>query len=203
MNPEHLDNEVWMHKFRRGDESTLKELFDVYGGSLFFFANRLLNNPKQAEDIVAESFIKLWRQRETFIELQNIKAYLYVITRNACNQHTNPEEQQSLIKQEWIPLAHDTEEMLTRVVHGDVLQLICDEIKKLPEPATKIFKLCFAEGLQPEEIAPKLNMTVQHVRNNKEAILELLRLSLGKNNVLISLALLEIICVSIAQRGGF
>jgi len=84
MNSEYLDNKICMHKFRSGYEPVLKEIFDLLGASLFFFVNSMINNRQQAEDIVAESFTKLWRQRETFVELNNIKAYLYVITRNAC-----------------------------------------------------------------------------------------------------------------------
>jgi RNA polymerase sigma-70 factor (ECF subfamily) len=203
MDPEHLDNDIWMHKFRRGDQSTLREVFEVYGGSLFYFANNLLNDPKQAEDIVAGSFIKLWRQRETFVELQNIKAYLYIITRNACRLARNTGEEIINEQESMLPANDDQEEVINRMVYKDVLNILYQEIEALPELLGKIFKLNFAEGLKPEEIALNLNMPVQYVYNNKFKALELIRDTLGKNNFMLSLALVEIICVAIARQRVF
>jgi RNA polymerase sigma-70 factor (ECF subfamily) len=200
MNFDNLDNDIWMHRFKTGDESALKDVFDRYGGSLFFFAKSIIDNKEEAEDIVAESFIKLWRQRETFVEQRNIKAYLYVITRNACLNHLKHIKRRNSSHKELMYLENEGhEEVMNRVIHAELLKIVQDEIEKLPELAKKIFKLTFVEGLKPDEIALQLSMPTQNVRNNKSRALEILRLSLARRDYMISLVLLEIICIALSH----
>jgi RNA polymerase sigma-70 factor (ECF subfamily) len=200
MNFDNLDNDIWMHRFKTGDESALKDVFDRYGGSLFFFAKNIIDNKEEAEDIVAESFIKLWRQRETFVEQRNIKAYLYVITRNACLNHLKHIKRKNSSHKELMYLENEGhEEVMNRVIHAELMKIVQDEIEKLPELAKKIFKLTFVEGLKPDEIALQLSMPTQNVRNNKSRALEILRLSLARRDYMISLVLLEIICMALSH----
>ena len=200
MNFDNLDNDIWMHRFKTGDESALKDVFDRYGGSLSFFAKSIIDNKEEAEDIVAESFIKLWRQRETFVEQSNIKAYLYVITRNACLNHLKHIKRKNSSHKELMYLENEGhEEVMNRVIHAELMKIVQDEIEKLPELAKKIFKLTFVEGLKPDEIALQLSMPTQNVRNNKSRALEILRLSLARRDYMISLVLLEIICMALSH----
>jgi RNA polymerase sigma-70 factor (family 1) len=200
MNFDRLDNEIWMHKFKNGDEATLKDVFELYGGSLFFFAKNIIDNKEESEDIVAESFIKLWRQRATFVEQRNIRAYLYVITRNACLNYLKHKKRKTSSHKELMYLETEGhEEVMNRIIHSELIKIISDEIEKLPELAKKIFKLTFVEGLKPDEIALQLSMPTQNVRNNKSRALELLRLSLAKRDFMVSMILLEIICMAILQ----
>jgi len=199
MNPEHLDNDIWIHKFKSGSEAALKDVYTLYGGSLFFFAKNIVDHKEEAEDIVAESFIKLWRQRATFVEQRHIKAYLYLVTRNACLNHLKHLKRKTSSHKELMYLENEGyDEVMNRIIHGEVLKIISDEVEKLPDLARKIFKLTFVEGLKPDEIALQLSMPPQNVRNNKSRALELLRLSLAKKNVMMSMVLLEIICVAIS-----
>ena len=194
MNPEYLDNDIWMHRFKSGEETALKDIYEMFGRSLFFFVNNMIDNSQQAEDIVAESFIKLWRQRATFVELRNIKAYLYVIARNAClNYLKHIKRRTSSHKELQYILDESHDEVLNRIIYSDLLKIIFDEIENLPELARKIFKMTFIEGLKPDEIALRLNMPSQNVRNNKSRAIELLRGLLNKKGTFVGLVLLHIL----------
>src|ERR1700730_14375536 len=123
MNFDHLDNDIWMHKFKNGNEAALKDVFELYGGSLFFFAKNIIDNKEEAEDIVAESFIKLWRQRATFVEQRNIKAYLYVITKNACLNYLKHKKRKTSSHKEIMYLENEGhEEVMNRVIHSEHLK---------------------------------------------------------------------------------
>lgn len=197
MNFDQLDNDIWMHRFKTGDESALKDVFELYGGSLFFFAKNMIDNKEEAEDIVAESFIKLWRQRETFVEQRNIKAYLFVVAKNACLNYLKHIKRKTSSHKELMYLENEGhEEVMNRVIHAELMKIVQDEIEKLPDLARKIFKLTFIEGLKPDQIAMQLSMPAQNVRNNKSRALELLRLSLAKRDFMVSLLLLEVACMS-------
>ncbi|MBS1597440.1 MAG: RNA polymerase sigma-70 factor [Bacteroidetes bacterium] len=200
MTIDRMDNDIWMHKFKNGDESTLKDAFEFYGGPLFFYARNIVEDKEEAEDIVAESFIKLWRQRVTFVEQKNIKAYLYVITKNACLNYLKHKKRKASSHKEIMYLETEGhEEVMNRILHSELVKIVSDEIEKLPELAKKIFKLTFVEGLKPDEIALQLSMPTQNVRNNKSRALELLRNSLAKKDFMVSMVLLEIVCMAISQ----
>lgn len=195
MNHDRLDNDIWMHRFKSGDESALKDVFEMYGSSLFTFANNMIGDAQQSNDIVAESFIKLWKQRATFVELRNIRAYLEVITRNACMQYLKQAKSKAGAHEELIYLENEKyDEALNRILYSDYLKIIFEEIEKLPELARKIFKMTFVDGLKPEEIARQLEMPAQNIQHNNTRTLETLRGSLAKKNLFIGMLLLQVIC---------
>jgi len=200
MNLDRLDNDIWMHRFKSGDEAALKDVYQIFGSSLFFYAKNMVDEKEEAEDIVAESFIKLWRQRTTFVELKNIKAYLYVITKNACLNFLKHKRRKASSHKELMYLESGAQEdIFNNILQNELMQVIQDEIEKLPELAKKVFKLTFIEGLKPDEIALQLSMPTQNVRNNKSRALELLRNSLVKRNFMVSIILLELICATFSH----
>ncbi len=188
MNPADFDNEIWMHKFKTGEETALKDVFKLYGSPLYFFAHDLIDNRQQAEDIVAESFAKLWRQRKTFAELRNIKAYLYIVTRNACLDYLKHVKRKTSSHRELrYILKEGNDEVLNKIMYADLLKVVFTEMENLPDLAKKIFKMTFIEGLKPEEIAEKLDMPSQNVRNNKNRAIVLLKGLLIRKGALVSL----------------
>ncbi len=56
-------------------------LYETYARGIYRFALFLSGNPAQAEDIVSETFIRLWNARSR-VDLTTVKAYLFTIARN-------------------------------------------------------------------------------------------------------------------------
>lgn len=63
---------------------SFRHLFNVCYKSQLYFANELVNNHERAEEIVAESFSKLWLMEEDLDNYQTTRSFLYLTTRNAC-----------------------------------------------------------------------------------------------------------------------
>ena len=70
--------------FNKGNQRSFSSIFNTYYASLCFFAERMILDKQEAEDIVEETFVKLWRLHANFETMQNIKAFLYITTKNAC-----------------------------------------------------------------------------------------------------------------------
>ena len=64
--------------FRSGDKKAMEYLYALHYKTLCYFANKLVLDLPQAEDIVADSYIKLWNLRSNFDTLVNIRAFLSV-----------------------------------------------------------------------------------------------------------------------------
>src|SRR4051812_4384078 len=66
-----------------GDQQAFRQLFDIYSKPLAEFAYSLVKIKEAALDIVDEVFIRLWKQKECILSVQNIKVYLYKSVKNA------------------------------------------------------------------------------------------------------------------------
>ena len=80
-----MEEEINMHLFSTDECS--KQLFTTFYPSLCLFANRLLNNFDEAEDIVQNVFITLLHKKVKVNQITSLKAYLYSSVHNACINH--------------------------------------------------------------------------------------------------------------------
>ncbi|HTS45335.1 MAG TPA: sigma-70 family RNA polymerase sigma factor [Puia sp.] len=195
MNPELLDSEIWISRFKSGDQAAFREAFELYGSNLFFYVKSIVRDKKEASDIVSASFINLWQERKNFSQLKKINDYLYQITREACVNYLKKTDQKPLFRKELSVAEDEThDDVVNRMIYGDILKIVFDRIEYLPEPEKMVFKLTYVEALNPAEIAMRLGISRWDTSHSKNRALEFLRRSLAEKNVLISLVLLEIIC---------
>jgi RNA polymerase sigma-70 factor (ECF subfamily) len=66
----------------RDDRESLARAYDAYGAMAFGLALRLLGSESEAEDVVQESFLALWRQAERLNPSQGLRSYLLSIVHN-------------------------------------------------------------------------------------------------------------------------
>jgi len=165
--------------FKNGDPNSLNALFKMYYAPLCLFAERMIKDRPAAEDIVGEAFVKLWNRHRDFENQQNIKAFLYITTRNACLNMLKQMQRESLSKKQLAYLSGDKEGfILNDIIRNEVLAQISSEIENLPEQCKKIFKMSYFEGRKNQEIAEMLEISVHTVKNQKARAIQLLKVKL-------------------------
>lgn len=165
-------------RLKKGDTRALHELHDLYYPALCHFAISLLGDIPAAQDVVTEVFVTLWKKNLDFETLQNIKAFLYISTRNACLNYIKRLQRDSVMKSglsNYLSSEHE-EFVLNEMIRAEVLQQIYDAIEALPSRCKKAFKLCYVEGLSNSEVAERFSISVNTVKNHKVKALGLLRL---------------------------
>jgi RNA polymerase sigma-70 factor (ECF subfamily) len=179
-----LENDIIV-SFKKGGPDALQSLLKRFYNPLCLFAERLLADRAAAEDIVGESFIKLWHKRTDFETLQNIKAFMYITVRNACLNYLKQAKRDSLSKKQLAYLTGEKEEfVLNEMIRAEVLKEIMNEINNLPEQCGKVLKLGYLEGLKNQEIAALLNISVHTVKNQKARAIQLLKLRLRDRDLM-------------------
>lgn len=171
-------------KLRKGNTHALQAIHCLFYPALRNFATNLLRDSQAAEDILTEVFVMLWQKHADFDSLSNIKAFLFISTRNACINYVKKQKRDSLWKDELsIYLSDDREEfVLNEMIRAEILQQIYEEVESLPAQCRMIFKMSFMEGFTNPQIAEKLNISLSTVKNHKVKALYLLRIRiLGEN----------------------
>jgi RNA polymerase sigma-70 factor (family 1) len=65
-----------------GDEQAFRLLFDAYRDRLFFYTLRITSSRELAEDIVQDTFLKIWLRRDQLSQVDHFPAYIFKVARN-------------------------------------------------------------------------------------------------------------------------
>lgn len=150
----------------KGDHRAFEELYNRYFSSVFRLAFNLLNNRQAAEDIASETFIRLWKKRSDIARIENLSAFLYTSTRNACLNHIRNDRRHSE-HHERIKAESETGTVAPiDPVSETVLNFLETELKKLPPRQLQVLKLHLS-GYSNNEIAVAINISEKTVRNLK------------------------------------
>jgi len=179
---------------KKGGPDALQSLLKQFYRPLCFFAERLVTDKTAAEDIVEESFIKLWNKRGDFESEQSIKAFMYITVRNACLNYLKQLKRDALNQKQLAYLTGEKEEfVLNEMIKAELLKEMMIEINNLPEQCGKVLRLAYFKGLKNQEVAKVLNISVHTVKNQKARAIQLLKTRLGDRDMLALLLLCSLI----------
>ena len=134
---------------------------------LFRLALRITLNSADAEDIVQETLIKVWKKRESWDEIESIEAFCYSICRNLALDRTRRADKFNESLDETQNTAVDTSYSANpeeRVQQGDRMRLVKELIDHLPEKQRSVIQLRDFEGKSYKEIADIMQMTDEQVK---------------------------------------
>jgi RNA polymerase sigma-70 factor (ECF subfamily) len=184
-----LNNELQVAEaFRKGEPAALNILWKNHYKALVYFADQLVRNNLLSEDIVSETFVKVWNMRDRFDNVHSIKAFLYVTVRNTCYDHLRSQEIHARIHKEILYTADSYATEMNRddydMMYAEYIQQLYEQVKNLPDRCQEVFKLYFFNRNSTREIADLLNISEQTVRNQKTKAIHMLRSVLLKKDML-------------------
>lgn len=159
-----------------GDPQCFESVFHKLYPALCFYAQRLVSEKKDAEDIVETFFAKAWEQKKNFESESHLKAYCYRCVKNACltfiQQKNRSQERHTTFFR-----AQETIEKscFQELIRAEVIAELHRAIAALPKQCQKVIRLSYLEGLDNRQIAAMLSLSVQTVKNHKLRGLALLR----------------------------
>lgn len=88
MSPDPPSDQDLFRALQGGDDQALNQLIERWQRPLFAFAWRYMRNTADARDLVAETFVRLYQQRERLRADTKVSAWLFTALTNLChNQH--------------------------------------------------------------------------------------------------------------------
>ncbi len=163
-----------VESLRQGNWEAFEALYQQYHSKVYYFALKQTNNPTQAEDLVHDSFLRLWEKRATLSLEIPIEAQLFVITRNIVTNHYKREVLKQKIHDAFttkvVDLNKEDDDITTETLHQ-----LNTAIEALPPKRRQIFKMSKLEGLTYEEIAQTLAISKNTVESQMVKALKFLR----------------------------
>lgn len=167
-----------------------KELFHSQYNDLCNYAYSFLKDDAAAEDVVQETFIRLWEKHQQLIDIPNIKAYLFRAVRNnsisVLRKQTTEEAGNKGF--EWtLELTEDPQAQEIAQTKPYYEQLIYEAIANLPPQCREVFTCCRLQGMTHQQTAVKLGLSAKTVENYMGRALKLLRKYLQQYGLPISI----------------
>jgi len=168
---------------RMGDEKAFEYVFNTYYARLYNYAKIILKNNHEAEEVVEETFIKIWENRSKIIIDTSLKSYLFRSVYNLClNQikHTDVQNRyKAYFTQHVLSDEHgqflNNDFPLSSIIEKELENSIEQAIQSLPEYCREIFLMSRYQNLKNEEIAEKLGVSINTVRTQISRALAKLR----------------------------
>lgn len=163
--------------FQRGEEKGFDFFFRELFPSLCFFANRMLNNKCEAEDIASYAFIKIWKRHSQFDNTKNIRSYLYQIVRNDClkflQQSSRTAATQNEIK--YLATINVDDNCEADIIRAEFFHELYKAVNNLPSECRRVFKMLYIEGKTVREIAQELKLSPSTIKTQKARGLAVLK----------------------------
>jgi RNA polymerase sigma-70 factor (ECF subfamily) len=157
-------------------------LYDRYSRTVFALALRMLSHADLAEDVVQETFWRVWRRATTFQASSGAFApWLFGIARNLCIDELRRRQVRpgassgtgdDLLLQAIPDSAQDIEDLTW---HGERRRIIVDALNALPADQREVIEMAYFGGLSQREIAEKLNDPLGTVKTRVRLGLQKLR----------------------------
>lgn len=157
------DDHGLMVRVQRGDHQAFSHLVQRHSERFYAVAYRMLNNSAEAEDVVQDSFLKLWNKPQAWDPRKNAKftTWFYRVVTNAAIDKAR-RRVKVVSGQKIIDFVADDRRNAEDQMYQDEMQRILEEaIQSLPDRQKAALNLCFYEGLSNKDAAEVLDVNLK------------------------------------------
>jgi len=167
-------------RIKASDQAAFEILFNSFQEVIFNFLLFKTRDPYVAEDLLQETFLKVWKNRSTLDETRSLKNYLYTIADNLTHNHFRHAkvvaDHRGQVESKMFTTSNNPQFILEEKEWH--LALVA-AIEDLPEKTRIVFLMSRMEDLTYEEIADRLSLSIKTVESHMTKALKLLRKALS------------------------
>jgi RNA polymerase sigma-70 factor (family 1) len=160
------DDKLVINNLKEGDVRAFDNIFKKYNKKVYYFALSYLKNREEAEDVVQEVFMNLWKYRGQINEYYVFSKYLFKMTYNAtCKKFRKQASDKKQLEEVMRNFILEDNSTNIDIEYNDLIDSANTFIEKMPSRQKSIFLLSVNEQLTNEEIASKMNISKKTVEN--------------------------------------
>ncbi len=173
---------VLVERTAGGDAEALAELYDRFSGMLLGLAIKILGNPSDAEDVLQEVFVQVWKQASRYQRSRSsVSTWLVLITRSRSIDRLRSRNVKlrtaSDAKRENTRF-HTSPEGLGNVLMEERHERLAQELADLPDQQRQALEMAYYQGMTQREIAEATGTPLGTVKTRTLLAMRKLRLAL-------------------------
>jgi RNA polymerase sigma-70 factor (ECF subfamily) len=163
-NQEDASDDEMMHQIQQGNQRAFRQLVKQYLNPLYRFAHHLLGDQMTAEDIVQDTFIKVWYQAKQWQPGKaKLSTWLHTIVRHQCIDSYRKENHHTVSLEEVEDIA--VAESADNIHQLELAEQITQALQQLPERQRTAVLLCYYQGFSNQEAAELLSISIEAVES--------------------------------------
>jgi RNA polymerase sigma-70 factor, ECF subfamily len=165
-----------------GDESALASLYDRYRLILFGLLTRILNSRAEAEDVLQEVFLQVWRRAGDFDERRG-RPFTWLVTlarSRAIDRLRLLASRERVVTAAAQEVREEASDAVKDTLHAEQRETVKRALAKLTEEQRQVLLLAYLDGMTQSEIAAKLNSPLGTIKTRMRSGMIKLRELLGE-----------------------
>ena len=189
------NEERYVAALKEGSREAFTMLYNLYADRLYSFALVQTKSKQMAEDVVQDTFLKLWNNRTNLNCYGNEQALVFTMARNLIidafrRQVANIDIEAYFKLHEALPSTASPEESL---YFNETKEHLEQAKAKLSNKECKIYEMSREQDMPIKKIAQTLNLSPQTVKNYLTSTLKVFRSQLRREQLLWLLSLLPMV----------
>ena len=170
-----------LHAVARGDEAALARLYDGYRVILFGLLVRILNSRQEAEDVLQEVFLQVWKRASDFEEARG-RPFTWLVTlarSRAIDRLRSLGSRERVVQNAAREIIEETSDAIEDAIRAEEGRVVRHALQEIPEEQRRALELAYFEGLTQSEVARRLETPLGTVKTRMRSGMTKLRELLG------------------------
>lgn len=160
------ENELLI-ELKAGNQVAFNQFYEKYKHKVYQNLFRLVHDEDTAEDLLQNSFIKVWEQRDRIDPERPFANYLFRIASNLVTDYYRKAASDKRLQAKLMAVGTELYEHIEASInHKESNAIIQNAIQSLPSQRRKIFIMCKVEGKTYEEVAQLLGISKSTVNDH-------------------------------------
>jgi RNA polymerase sigma-70 factor, ECF subfamily len=174
-----------MREIKEDNMFAFDSLYKRYSNRLYKFAFSILKSTEESENILQDVFLNLWEKRHNVEKESSVKYYIFTITYNSAISLIRKKAKESQFFDHLKSLQDINQDMPSlELEYNELTTALKDIINLLPQRQKEVYLLHKEEGLKYQEIAERLNISVNTIETHMSRALKTIQDKLGKSSLL-------------------
>jgi RNA polymerase sigma-70 factor (ECF subfamily) len=168
------NNTEVIYTLRHDNGTYFEVVYEYYFPLLYSYATQYTER-EEAKEVVQETMLWLWENRDTLIAEMSLKSLLFTIVKNKCLNRSNHTHMKSRIHAAIREKYENTFDDPDFYLENELFALFHKALKNLPDELREVFEMSRMDGLTHKEIAERLNVSRQTINYRLSKALQILR----------------------------
>jgi len=178
------DDADLVRRLKAHEPKAMSDLYDRYGRLAYSIILRVVRNPSTAEDLVQETFLRIWNRVQSFdAEKGALGPWVLTVARNRAIDHLRSVDgrmQANAIELDRLENPRHFSTIDSNALAIDRMRRLKSAFQKLTPHQRQVIEMAYYEGLSQTEMAERLKQPLGTVKTWTRSALQILRTELGE-----------------------